>query len=54
MRKLQPSDLGWEAAFIGMYASLPSRIIYSVSALALPVGAVGALGVRGLFVGSFN
>jgi hypothetical protein len=53
-RKLQPSDPGWEVAFIGMYSSLPSQIVYSISALALPVCAVAALGVRGLFIGGFR
>ena len=53
-RKLQPSDPGWEVAFIGMYPSLPSRIVYSISALALPVCGVVGLGVRGLYIGDFR
>jgi hypothetical protein len=53
-RKLAPDDPGWEVAFIGMYHSLPSRLVYTFSALALPIGAVTALGIRGLFVGSFH
>jgi hypothetical protein len=53
-RKLLPTDQGWEVAFIGMYPSLPSKVVYTFSALVLPVGAIAALGIRGLYVGSFR
>jgi hypothetical protein len=53
-QKLQPGDAGWEVAFIGMYTSLPSRIVYFISSCILPVLAVSALGIRGLAIGDYQ
>ena len=50
-QKLQPDDPGWEVAFIGMYSSLPSRVVYFVSSCLLPVAAIVALGMKGLHAG---
>jgi hypothetical protein len=49
-RKLLPTDPGWEVAFIGMYRSRSSQILYSISALRLPVCAVLALGIQGVLL----
>jgi hypothetical protein len=37
-----------------MYPSIPSRLVYTISALVLPIVAVSALGIRGLWVGNFH
>jgi hypothetical protein len=53
-QRLQPNAPGWEVAFIGMYSSHPSRVVYSLSTHFLPVAAIIALGVKGLFIGDFQ
>jgi hypothetical protein len=53
-KKLEPNDPGWEVAFIGMYTSWPSQLVYNISSLGLPLVAVFALSIRGLYVGRFH
>lgn len=50
-QKLQPDDPGWEVAFIGMYSSWPSQIVYFITSYLLPVFAIIALGVKGIHIG---
>jgi hypothetical protein len=50
-KRLRPGDAGWNVAFIGMYSSLPARIVYYVTSCALPVLAIVALCVKGILAG---
>jgi hypothetical protein len=52
--KLQPTDPGWEVAWIGVYRSTASRILFHFSAFVLPIVTVIMLGVRGLRFSSFG
>jgi hypothetical protein len=47
-RKLRSSDPGWEVAWIGMYQKPLGALVFSCSALLLPVVAVLVLGLSGL------
>lgn len=50
-RRLRPQDEGWNVAFIGMYPSLPARIVYYATSCVLPVLGIVALCVKGILVG---
>lgn len=52
--RLQPDDPGWEVAWIGVYRHKLARIMYFFSVFLLPLGAVVALGVRGLIEFSYS
>ena len=52
--RLRADDPGWEVAWIGVYQHKLAKSVYFVSVLLLPVGAVVALGVRGLIDFSFD
>lgn len=50
-RRLLPEDAGWNVAFIGMYPTLPARIVYYATSCALPVLGIVALCVKGILAG---
>jgi len=52
--KLNAGDPGWDVAWIGVYESSISKIVFVVSAFVLPVCATAALGIRGLYVSDFG
>jgi hypothetical protein len=50
-RKLRPSDEGWNVAWMGVYETRPARFMLYGSILLLPIAAILALGIRGLYIG---
>jgi hypothetical protein len=53
-KKLKPHDDGWEVAWVGVYPSNSSRIVFRISAFLLPLCAVVVVGMRGLLLGNFG
>lgn len=51
--KLNPEDAGWDVAWIGVYDSTLSKRVFAFSAFWLPIGAVAALAIRGLYISDF-
>jgi hypothetical protein len=52
--KLRVDDPGWDVAWIGVYDWTLSKAVFAFSAFVLPVGAITALGIRGLYVSDFS
>lgn len=48
--KAQPYDSGWDVAWVGLYASLPSRIVFFSTLWFLPCGAIVLLIFRAITV----
>lgn len=52
--KLRANDPGWDVAWIGVYRSVLSKTVFVLSAFVLPLSAVVALGIRGLYLSDFG
>ncbi len=53
-KRLQPTDPGWEVAWVGVYTHRLARVVYFFTICGLPVICVAALGKRGLDQSSFR
>jgi hypothetical protein len=52
-QKLRLTEPGLEVAWIGVYQSMPARVMFVLSGLGLPIIAVVCLGIRAAWLGHF-